>query len=122
MQLLDEIGEFSPRPQAKTLGVILEAPRRTITLDAATVAALARYDGPGNVRELQNALTALAVRSPRRGVVPPTALPPQAKGSPMTTLRPPTRSVSEKREHAPSRPASPAKPMISFISRAQRAY
>jgi transcriptional regulator with GAF, ATPase, and Fis domain len=47
------------------------------TLSAAAVAALARYDWPGNVRELQNVLAALAVRSPRRGVVPPTALPPQ---------------------------------------------
>ena len=45
------------------------------TLAAATMAALARYDWPGNVRELQNVLAALAVRSPRRGVVPPTALP-----------------------------------------------
>jgi DNA-binding NtrC family response regulator len=40
------------------------------------VAALARYKWPGNVRELQNVLAALAVRSPRRGVVPPAALPP----------------------------------------------
>ena len=47
------------------------------TLGAATVAALARYDWPGNVRELQNVLAALAVRSPKRGVVPPTALPRQ---------------------------------------------
>ena len=47
------------------------------TLAAATLAALARYDWPGNVRELQNVMAALAVRSPRRGVVPPTALPPQ---------------------------------------------
>ena len=47
------------------------------TLGAATLAALARYDWPGNVRELQNVLASLAVRSPRRGVVPPTALPPQ---------------------------------------------
>src|SRR5205085_5587418 len=46
------------------------------TLAAATVAALARYDWPGNVRELQNVLAALAVRTPKRGVVPPTALPP----------------------------------------------
>jgi transcriptional regulator with PAS, ATPase and Fis domain len=46
------------------------------TLAAATVAALARYDWPGNVRELQNVLAALAVRSAKRGVVPPTALPP----------------------------------------------
>jgi len=46
------------------------------TLSAATVAALARYDWPGNVRELQNVLAALAVRSPKRGSVPPTALPP----------------------------------------------
>jgi len=44
-------------------------------LGAATIAALARYDWPGNVRELQNVLAALAVRSPRRGVVPPSALP-----------------------------------------------
>jgi DNA-binding NtrC family response regulator len=47
------------------------------TLAAAAVAALARYDWPGNVRELQNVLAALAVRSPRRGVVQPAALPPQ---------------------------------------------
>jgi DNA-binding NtrC family response regulator/tetratricopeptide (TPR) repeat protein len=45
-------------------------------LGAAAVAALARYDWPGNVRELQNVLAALAVRSPRRGVIPATALPP----------------------------------------------
>jgi len=46
------------------------------TLGAGTLGALARYNWPGNVRELQNVLAALAVRSPRRGVVPPTALPP----------------------------------------------
>jgi len=46
-------------------------------LGVATVAALARYDWPGNVRELQNVLAALAVRGPRRGVIPPSALPPQ---------------------------------------------
>lgn len=45
-----------------------------------TLAALARYDWPGNVRELQNVLAALAVRSPKRGVVPPTALPPHIVG------------------------------------------
>jgi DNA-binding NtrC family response regulator len=45
-------------------------------LSSATVAALARYDWPGNVRELQNVLASLAVRSPRRGVVVPMALPP----------------------------------------------
>jgi DNA-binding NtrC family response regulator len=50
------------------------------TLGAATVGLLARYDWPGNVRELQNVLAALAVRSPRRGVVPPTALPPAIGG------------------------------------------
>ena len=44
------------------------------TLAAATLAALARYNWPGNVRELQNVLASLAVRSARRGVVPPTAL------------------------------------------------
>jgi DNA-binding NtrC family response regulator len=46
------------------------------TLAPKTIAALARYDWPGNVRELQNVLAALAVRSPRRGLVPPEALPP----------------------------------------------
>jgi transcriptional regulator with GAF, ATPase, and Fis domain len=51
------------------------------SLGAATVGALARYDWPGNVRELQNVLAALAVRSPRRGVVPPEALPPHFGGS-----------------------------------------
>jgi DNA-binding NtrC family response regulator/tetratricopeptide (TPR) repeat protein len=45
------------------------------TLGAATIVALARYDWPGNVRELQNVLASLAVRSPRRGVVPADALP-----------------------------------------------
>jgi DNA-binding NtrC family response regulator len=45
-------------------------------LSAQTVGALARYDWPGNVRELQNVLASLAVRAPRRGVIPPTALPP----------------------------------------------
>jgi transcriptional regulator with GAF, ATPase, and Fis domain len=47
------------------------------TLGASTLAALARHDWPGNVRELQNVLAALAVRTPKRGVVPPSALPPQ---------------------------------------------
>jgi len=46
------------------------------TLGAATIGALARYDWPGNVRELQNVLAALAVRTPKRGLVPPSALPP----------------------------------------------
>jgi len=46
------------------------------TLGAATIAALTRYDWPGNVRELQNVLAALAVRTPKRGVVPASALPP----------------------------------------------
>ncbi len=47
------------------------------TLAAATLGALGRYDWPGNVRELQNVLASLAVRSPRRGVVPLSALGPQ---------------------------------------------
>jgi transcriptional regulator with GAF, ATPase, and Fis domain len=50
------------------------------TLGTATVAALMRYDWPGNVRELQNVLASLAVRCPKRGVVPVTALPPQFAG------------------------------------------
>jgi DNA-binding NtrC family response regulator len=52
------------------------------TLGTATIAALARYDWPGNVRELQNVLAALAVRSAKRGVIPPTALPPQFGAAP----------------------------------------
>ena len=44
-------------------------------LGSATRAALAGYDWPGNVRELQNVLAALAARTPKRGVVPPSALP-----------------------------------------------
>jgi transcriptional regulator with GAF, ATPase, and Fis domain len=47
------------------------------TLSLATLARLAGYDWPGNVRELQNVLAALAVHTPRRGVVQPSALPPQ---------------------------------------------
>jgi len=45
------------------------------TLATSAIAALTRYDWPGNVRELQNVLAALAVRSPRRGVVSASALP-----------------------------------------------
>jgi DNA-binding NtrC family response regulator len=45
------------------------------TLSTAAVAALTRYDWPGNVRELQNVLAALAVRCPKRGVIPVSALP-----------------------------------------------
>ncbi len=45
-------------------------------LSVAARAALVRYDWPGNVRELQNVLAALAVRTPKRGVVPASALPP----------------------------------------------
>jgi transcriptional regulator with PAS, ATPase and Fis domain len=51
-------------------------------LGAQTVAALARYDWPGNVRELQNVLASLAVRGPKRGVVPPSALPPPLAAAP----------------------------------------
>ena len=40
-------------------------------LSPQSLAALARHDWPGNVRELQNVLAALAVRAPRRGLVPP---------------------------------------------------
>ena len=50
-------------------------------LSAATLAALARYDWPGNVRELQSVVADLAVRSPGRGLVPPTALPPAFQDS-----------------------------------------
>ncbi|MGE3956075.1 MAG: sigma 54-interacting transcriptional regulator [Vicinamibacterales bacterium] len=58
------------------------------TLLPATLEALRAYDWPGNVRELQNVLAALAVRCPKRGLVPPTALPtPIAGGAPRATTR-----------------------------------
>ena len=55
-----------------------EATRRLgsrATLAAPTRSALTQYAWPGNVRQLQNVLAALAVRSPKRGIVPPSALP-----------------------------------------------
>jgi DNA-binding NtrC family response regulator/tetratricopeptide (TPR) repeat protein len=45
------------------------------TLPPETLSALARYDWPGNVRELQNVVAWMAVHSPRRGRVSPSALP-----------------------------------------------
>ena len=45
------------------------------SLSAATIAALTRYDWPGNARELQNVIAALVVASPRHGLVPASALP-----------------------------------------------
>jgi two-component system response regulator AtoC len=55
-------------------------------LSTATIASLSRYHWPGNVRELQNVLASLAVRGPRRGAVPPSALPPcfEANAAPDT--------------------------------------
>jgi transcriptional regulator with PAS, ATPase and Fis domain len=44
-------------------------------LSASAVAALARYDWPGNVREMQNVLASVAVAAPRRGVIGPGGLP-----------------------------------------------
>ena len=41
----------------------------------ATLAALARYHWPGNVRQLENVIASLVVRGPRRGVVGPSTLP-----------------------------------------------
>ena len=40
-----------------------------------TLAALARYHWPGNVRQLENVIASLVVRGPRRGVVGPSTLP-----------------------------------------------
>jgi len=47
----------------------------TAVLSTEAVAALARYDCPGNVRELQNVIAALAVAAPSRGRVSPSLLP-----------------------------------------------
>ena len=46
------------------------------TLGPETLAALCEYAWPGNVRQLQNVMAALAVAAPRRGRVPASALPP----------------------------------------------
>ena len=54
------------------------------TLSAGTVAALTRHAWPGNIRELQNVLASLAVRVPRRGSVPASALPTQF-GAPLVS-------------------------------------
>ena len=45
------------------------------TLTPETLVALTRYDWPGNVRQLQNVIAALAVEAPRRGRVSPSRLP-----------------------------------------------
>jgi DNA-binding NtrC family response regulator/tetratricopeptide (TPR) repeat protein len=45
------------------------------TLTPETLAALARYDWPGNIRELQNVIASVAVYAPRRGRVLPSMLP-----------------------------------------------
>lgn len=44
-------------------------------LAPATVAALAAYDWPGNIRELQNVLASMLVAAPRSGLVGPAAIP-----------------------------------------------
>jgi DNA-binding NtrC family response regulator len=44
-------------------------------LSRPTVAALALYDWPGNIRELQNVLASLLVAAPRSGLIHPSALP-----------------------------------------------
>jgi len=46
----------------------------------ATLAALASYHWPGNVRQLENVIASLVVRGPRRGVVGPSTLPPCIAG------------------------------------------
>ena len=47
------------------------------TLTSEALAALARYDWPGNIRELQNAIASIAVHAPRRGRIVPAMLPAQ---------------------------------------------
>jgi transcriptional regulator with GAF, ATPase, and Fis domain len=51
------------------------------TLSPATLAALARYDWPGNIRELQNVMSALAVTAGKRGSVGTGCLPSAIAGS-----------------------------------------
>jgi transcriptional regulator with PAS, ATPase and Fis domain len=47
--------------------------------------ALARYHWPGNVREVQNVMAALAVAAPARGQVRPSLLPAAITGAPAVT-------------------------------------
>ena len=47
----------------------------TATLAPDVLATLARYDWPGNIRELQNVVASLAVHAPRRGRITPSMLP-----------------------------------------------
>ena len=46
-----------------------------------TLAALAHYHWPGNVRQLENVIASLVVRGPRRGVVGPATLPASIAGN-----------------------------------------
>ena len=57
------------------------------TLSPEALAALARYDWPGNVRELQNVIAWIAVQSPRRGRVGPSALPAHVAQATVTAPR-----------------------------------
>ncbi len=51
------------------------------TLSPAAITALARYDWPGNIRELQNVIAALAVSAGQRGSVGPASLPAVVAGA-----------------------------------------
>ena len=76
-----------------------ERVRSRAVLGADLVAACARHTWPGNVRELQNVLAALAVRAPRRGVIPAEALPFSLAGGPsprMPTLEEARRDFEER--------------------------
>jgi transcriptional regulator with PAS, ATPase and Fis domain len=44
-------------------------------LSSHAIAALARYDWPGNIRELQNVLASMLVAAPRAGLIGPSSLP-----------------------------------------------
>ena len=52
------------------------------TLSPGAITALARYDWPGNIRELQNVIAALAVSAGQRGSVGPGSLPGAIAGAP----------------------------------------
>jgi transcriptional regulator with PAS, ATPase and Fis domain len=54
-------------------------------LEGRVLETLARYDWPGNVRQLQNTLAAMAVRGPSRGRITLDDLPPEIRDQPSTT-------------------------------------
>jgi DNA-binding NtrC family response regulator len=72
--LRERIEDVPVLTQHLWLGLAQRTGSRAV-LSPATVSALAAYDWPGNIRELQNVLASILVSAPPRGLVGPAALP-----------------------------------------------